>query len=282
MWELDHEEGWAPKNWGFQTVVFEKTLESPLDYKIKSVKRKGNQPRVYIGRTDAEAPILWPPDTKSQLTGKDPDAEKDWKQEEKGMTDGWMVSPTQWTWAWVSSGKDREAWSTAVHDVAKGRTWLIDQQQQPSPGVFWHTPFKSRVNLGLRGAQQAGTHLPMWGTEVQLPPWEDPTHSRATSPHTTTTKPALQSPRAATTEPATTEACVSRARAHNKRSPCGEKATHCREEWPPHWNQRKPVCSSEDKAQPKINKFFLKNRINLKHTVFYNLLPPFSHPLHPK
>ena len=78
-------------------MVFEKTLESPLDYKIKSVKPKGNQPRVYTGRTDAEAPILWPPDTKSQLTGKDPDAEKDCKQKEKGMTDGWMESPTQWT-----------------------------------------------------------------------------------------------------------------------------------------------------------------------------------------
>ena len=77
MWELDHNEGWVPKNWCFQTVVLEKTLESPLDNKkIKSVSPKGNQPWKFIGKTDAEAeaPILWPTDAKSQLIGKDPDA----------------------------------------------------------------------------------------------------------------------------------------------------------------------------------------------------------------
>jgi len=99
MWELDHKEGWAPKNWWFWTVVLEKTLESSLDYKeIKSVNPKGNQPWIFIGRTDdeAEAPILSLPAAKSQLIGKDPDAGKDWRQEEKGMTeglDGWMASP---------------------------------------------------------------------------------------------------------------------------------------------------------------------------------------------
>ena len=79
MWELDHKEGWVPKDWCFQTVVLEKTLESPLDCKdIKPVNPKGNQPSIFIERTDAEAeaPILWPPDVKSQLTGKDPDAGK--------------------------------------------------------------------------------------------------------------------------------------------------------------------------------------------------------------
>ena len=82
MWELDHKEGWVPKNWYFQIVVLEKTLESPLGYKeSKPVNPKENQYRIFIERTDAEvgAPILWPPDAKSQLIGKDPDAGKDWR-----------------------------------------------------------------------------------------------------------------------------------------------------------------------------------------------------------
>ena len=95
MWELDHKESWAPKNWCFLTVVLEKTLESPLDCKeIKLVNPKGDQPCIFIRRTDAEAeaPILWPPDAKSWLTGKDPDAGKDWgQQEEKGTTEDKMV-----------------------------------------------------------------------------------------------------------------------------------------------------------------------------------------------
>ena len=83
MWELDHNECWAPRNWCFQTVVLEKTLESPLDCKvIKPVHPKGNQPWIFIGRTDAETPILWLLDVKSWLIGKDPDAGKDWGQEE--------------------------------------------------------------------------------------------------------------------------------------------------------------------------------------------------------
>ena len=101
IWELDHKEGWAPKNWCFQTVVLEKTLESPLESKeIKPVNPKGNQPWIFIGRTyaKAEAPILWPPDPKSPFTGKDPDVGKDWGQE-KGETGwhGWMASPTHLT-----------------------------------------------------------------------------------------------------------------------------------------------------------------------------------------
>ena len=94
MWELDCEEGWAPKNWCFWTVVLKKTLESPLDCKeIKSVNPKGNQSRIFIERTDAEAetPTLWPPHDKSWLIGKDPDAERDWGQEEKGMTEDEMT-----------------------------------------------------------------------------------------------------------------------------------------------------------------------------------------------
>ena len=94
MWELDHKEGWAPKNWHFLNVVLEKTLQSPLDIKeIKPVNPKENQPWIFIGRTDAEAeaPIIWPPDAKGQLIGKDPDAGKDWRQEEKGTTEDEMV-----------------------------------------------------------------------------------------------------------------------------------------------------------------------------------------------
>ena len=110
MWELDCEEGWAPKNWCFWTVVLEKTLESPLDCKeIQPVHSKGDQSWVFIGRTDAEAeaPILEPPHVKSWLIGKDPDAGRDWGQEEKGDDrgwDGWMAWQTLWIWVWVNSG----------------------------------------------------------------------------------------------------------------------------------------------------------------------------------
>ena len=99
MWELDHKESWAPKNWCFWTVVLEKTLESPLDCKeIQLVHPKGNQSWIFIGRTDAkaEAPILWPPDVKSWLIWKDPDAGKDWRQEKKGMTEDEMVGWHHW------------------------------------------------------------------------------------------------------------------------------------------------------------------------------------------
>ena len=92
MWKLVHKGGWEPKNWYFWTVVLEKTLESPLDCKeIKPDNYKGNQPWIFIGSTDAEAPILWLPDAKSWLIGNDPDAGKDWGQEEKGATKDEMV-----------------------------------------------------------------------------------------------------------------------------------------------------------------------------------------------
>ena len=95
MWELDHKESWALKNQCLWTVVLEKTLESPLDCKeIKPVNRKGNQPWIFTGGTDAEAEpaIRWPPDAKNWLHGEDPDAGKDWKQEEKGTTEDEMVT----------------------------------------------------------------------------------------------------------------------------------------------------------------------------------------------
>ena len=96
MWELDHKEGWAPKNWCFLTVVLEKTLDSPLD--IKLVNPKGNQHWILIGRTDAEAEtlIFWPSDNKSWLNGKDLDAGKDWEQEEKEVTEYEIVGWHHW------------------------------------------------------------------------------------------------------------------------------------------------------------------------------------------
>ena len=106
IWELDYKESWTLKTWCFWTVVLEKTLESPLDCKEIQPVHPKDQSWVFIGRTDVEAEttILWPPDAKSWLIWKDPDAGKNWGQEEKGMTedwDGWMASLTQWTWVWV-------------------------------------------------------------------------------------------------------------------------------------------------------------------------------------
>ena len=110
MWKLDCKETWALKNSCFWTVVLEKTLESPLDCKeIQPVHRKGDQSWVFTGRTNVEAgtSILWPPDVKSWFIWKNPDAGKDLKAggegDDKGW-DGWMASPTQWTWVWVNSG----------------------------------------------------------------------------------------------------------------------------------------------------------------------------------
>ena len=122
------------KNWSFWTVLLEKTLESPLDCKeIQPVHSEGDQPWDFFGGNDAEAetPVLWPPHVKSWLIGKDSDAGRDWGQEEKGTTgwDGWMASPTRWTWVWASSRSwwwTGKAWSASVHGVAKSQTWLSD------------------------------------------------------------------------------------------------------------------------------------------------------------
>ena len=109
MWELNHKENWAPKNWHFWTAVLEKTLGSPLDLKqIQPVHPKGNQSWIFIGRTDteAEAPILWPHDVKNETHLKRPwcwERLKAGEGDDRGW-DGWMASPTQWTWVWVNSG----------------------------------------------------------------------------------------------------------------------------------------------------------------------------------
>ena len=136
MWELDSEESWAPKNWCFWTVVLEKTPESPLDCKeIQPVHSKGDQPWDFFGRNDAQAetPVLWPPHGKNWLTGKD------WSWEGLGAGgkgdnrgwDGWMASPTQWTWVCVTSG----SW------------WWTGR-----PGVLW-----------FMGSQRVGHN---WATEI--------------------------------------------------------------------------------------------------------------------
>ena len=137
MWELDHKEVWVPKNWCFQ-IVLKKPLESPLGSKeIKPVNPKGNQLGIFIGRTDAEAeaPILWPPDGKSQLifswcwerlrAGKE-GGNRGW--------DGWMASPTQWTWVWADSERQ---WRTGKPGVLQsigpqrvGRDLVTEKQQQ--------------------------------------------------------------------------------------------------------------------------------------------------------
>ena len=135
MWVLDQKEGWEPKNWCFWIVVLEKTLGSSLNCKeTKPVNPKGNQPWIFTGGTDAEAeaPILWPPDVKSQLIGNDLDVGKDRRQKEKewqrmrqlNSITGSMVMCLSKLWEML---KDREARLAAcVHGVAKGRTQLSD------------------------------------------------------------------------------------------------------------------------------------------------------------
>ena len=113
MWELDHKEGWLPKKWCFWSVVLEKTLESPLDCKeMKPVNPKRNQPLIFTGRTDAEAEtsIIWPSDVKNWLIWKDPDAGKNWRQEEKGTTEDEMVG-----WHQRLNGHEFE-WTPGVGD----------------------------------------------------------------------------------------------------------------------------------------------------------------------
>ena len=148
---MDYKESWVPKNWCFWTVVLEKTLESPLDCKeIQSVNPKENQSWIFIGRTDAEAetPILWPPDAKSWLIGKD----RCWERlkvvgerDDRGW-DGWMESLTQWTWVWASSwswwwtGKPVVLQSTGServrHDWVTELNWQC-RNVKKNEAIFW-------------------------------------------------------------------------------------------------------------------------------------------------
>ena len=140
MWELDQKGSWVPKNWFIWTAVLEKTLESPLDNKkVKPVNPKRNQFSIFIERSDAEAeaPIIWPPDSKNWLPGKDPDAEKDWRQEEKGTTEdemvGWhhQLDGHEFEQALgVSDGQGDLAccspWGRKESDMTERLNWLIE------------------------------------------------------------------------------------------------------------------------------------------------------------
>ena len=164
MWELDCEETWALKNWCFWTVVLEKTLESPLDCKeIQPVHPKGDKSWVFIGRTDAKAetPIFWPPDAKSWLLlwcweGLGSGGEGD----DRGW-DGWMASPTRWTWVWVNAGS---WWWTGRPDVLQfmgsqrvGHDWAtelnwpgVSHRSEPFTYLFIKQPKHTRASTADR------------------------------------------------------------------------------------------------------------------------------------
>ena len=143
MWELGHKEGWVPKNWCFWTVMLEKTPESPLDCKeIQPVHSKGDRSWIFIGETDTEAvaPILWPPEAKGGLIGKDPDAGKDWGQEEKGMTEdkmvGWHQRLNGHGFGWTPGVGDGQgglaccgSWGHKESDTTERLNWTGDSCQ---------------------------------------------------------------------------------------------------------------------------------------------------------
>ena len=186
MWELNHKESWVLKNWWFWTMVLEKTLESPLDCKeIKPVTPKGNQPWIFTGRTDpeAEAPILWS-DVKNWLTGKDPDAGKDWRQEEKGTTEDEMIGRHHWLDGHefeqapgASDGAGSLAccspWDSKMSDTTEWLSWIEpnwdtamrsespDQGPEPGPGVG--------VGRGWVG-MTSGTHAAPEPSTLPVPP----------------------------------------------------------------------------------------------------------------
>ena len=147
VWDLDHKESWVLKNWCFWTMVLEKTLESPLDYKkIKLVNDKRNRYWISIERTDAkaeaEAPILWPPDAKNRLIGKYPDAGKErlkagGEGNDRGK-DGWMVSQIWWTWVWAGS---RRWWWT-------GKPGMLQSMELQRVGHDWATELNWNIRNG--------------------------------------------------------------------------------------------------------------------------------------
>ena len=182
MWKLDHKEDWVPKKWCFWIVVLEKTLESPLgSTEIKSVNPKGSQASVFIGRTDAEAEasILWPPDAKSQLIGKDPDAGKDWGQEEKGTTEGEMVG-----WHHLINGCEFEqipggsegqgSRACCSPMVSKSQTWLSNW----TTTILLATP-PLNIVINLLSKSCYIETLRFWGQEPSVSPfgWQSNSYS---------------------------------------------------------------------------------------------------------
>ena len=168
MWELDQKEGWMLKNWWFWIVVLEKALESPWDSKeIKPVSPKGNQPWIFIGRTDAETPILWPPDVKNWLTGKDPDAGKDWGQEERGTTEdemvGWHHRLNGHEFGWtlgVGDGQEGLAccgsWGRKESDITEWLNWT---------GLCWGLKESKRIPSSIPATPQLLTQPPTQAME---------------------------------------------------------------------------------------------------------------------
>ena len=161
MWELDHKECWTPKNWCFRTVVLEKTLESPLDCReIQPVNPKGNQSWIFTGRTaaEAEAPILWLPDMKSRLIGKDPDAGKDRRQEEDGTTEDEMVG-----WHHQLNGHEFEQ---ALRDSEGRGSLAFCSPCDCRVGHYWATELN---NTPLNGNASFHLFICQWTLELFLP-----------------------------------------------------------------------------------------------------------------
>ena len=173
MWELDCEESWGPKNWCFWTVMLEKTLESPWDCKeIQPVHPKGNQSWVFIVRTDAEAetPILWPPHAKSWLIGKDPDAGRDWGQEEKGITEdemaGWHHQLNGHEFGWTLGVGDRQgglaccnSWGHKDSDMTERLNWT----EQTIPNFQWTQNWHFQVAKQVKNPL-AMLEMQVWST----------------------------------------------------------------------------------------------------------------------
>ena len=173
MWELDCEESWALKKWCFWTVVLEKTLESPLDWKeIQPVHPKGNQSWVFIGRTDAKAetPILWPPHAKSWLVGKVSDAGRDWGQEEKGTTEdevaGWHHRLNRNEFEWTPGVGDGQgglvccdSWGRKELDMTEWPNWTELKSLSKLQEFYFIVKFSDQLNLNERRKQTPSTKL---------------------------------------------------------------------------------------------------------------------------
>ena len=185
MWELDYKESWTPQNWCFWTVVLEKTLESPLDCKeIQPVHPKGNQLWKFIGKTDVEAetPILWPSDAKSWFIWKDPDAGKDWGQEEKGMTEDKMVGWHHWLnghgFGWTPGVGDGQggleccsSWGGKESDTTKQLNWTDSIWPYLNLITYAETLIPNKVTFTCMGVKTSTYHCAggSWGGETNQP-----------------------------------------------------------------------------------------------------------------